>query len=452
MINTAHNYNFSTTFSNNKKKLSFGKITPKDTSEKHPLVIVTDSWWPYGSGVAVSTGNIAKSLTKKGFHVKIIAPQGIVDNFDEPKEKVDFSQGFDHLRSDFVYNGDLAVAFHPLKGNKNKEKMKNMLASLQPSAIYCATEWPLGQIMANTLNDKNIPYMSSYLTKWPELVQKHLSVPLFKSIVTDFFRNFHDKAPKVMVTTPSMKQELIDIGVKPGKTEDIVVIPRGVDLKLFNPDLKDNEFEFIDLHTANSASKKDGDVIIGYVGRVSREKNIEELLNLSENKDLRINNGNYKVVIVGQAATQEYLDELREQYPRAIFTGYKKGKDLASHFANMDVFAFPSRWDTFGIVQLEALSCGTPVAAHNVTGPKDIIGGKNVGYLEEDLGEAIAKTLSENQDSLRKRCRQFIETNYSWDKTADMIAENLEPINPKKLKKALRPVEKENYKERLSDL
>lgn len=416
------------------KKPAFGKITPEDTKDR-PILIISDSWWPHRCGVTTATSNIAESLVKKNFRVNVLAPQGLItDDFTENAEKCrspHHPDGFRGETSKVLYGGNLKVSIAPY----NRKRMKKMLAESNPAAIYCTVEFPLGTSLKNLLKDKDVPYMTSYLTKWPEYFEKRTGSKTIKEAVKGYLKNFHNLASKVMVTTKTMKQELTEMGVK---KEKLVVIPRGVDLKRFNPDKRDKNFEFIDFNNPDKKiSGQNGDIIIGYVGRISAEKNIEELLELSRNKDNRINGGNYKVVIIGQGDPAGYVEKLEEKYPDAIFTGYKKGDELAKHYANMDVFAFPSKWDTFGIVQLESLACGTPVAAHDEPGPRDVVGGKDVGYLEDDLSDAIVKTLRENQSSLRARCRSFIENNYSWEKTAEQLAENLDKIDENKLKNAL---------------
>ena len=416
------------------KTPAFGAITAADTSEKRPLVIISDLWWPHTSGVVVSTANIAKSLKNKGYHVKVISPDGITDNFDEKCPKSNDGSCFKYIKSDLLYGGDLHFCIDI--GNKNKEKLRKMLVKLKPIAIYNTTEGSLGLHLNKILENKDIPYMTSYLTNWTDYVNKRVKIcsNFVRIEVSQFLKNFHNKPSKVMVTTPTMKKELLKIGIKRDKPDNIVIIPRGVDLNLFKPDLRDEKFTFVDSQNSRkTASRKGMKVIIGYVGRVSVEKNLDELLELTKTKDKKINNGNYKIVIIGKPTDDEYLNNLRIKYPNAIFTGPKSGEELAKHYANLDVFAFPSTVDTFGVVQLEALACGTPVAAHDVQGPKDIIGGKNVGSLNEDLSQAISNLLNQDQDLLRKNCREFVEKNYSWDKTADLIAANLDKIDEKKL-------------------
>jgi|GEM_PF-3277411 len=466
MINITQNKNQYQVKQNvlNFKKPAFGKIIQSDTKDR-PIVMVTDAWWPHICGPTKATSAIASTLAKKGYNVQVIAQQGkFSEDFSHKSEKAEsphHPDGFRGITSKKIYGKNLKVCIGPF----NEKRMRNMLAESNPSAVYCATEGPLGWYTKWSLNPEQtkISYMTSYLTSWPEYAEDNTKFWINKNLkrigldsnkltekipegakdfVSRALKKFHAAAPKVMVTTKTLKQDLTAKGID---EEKITIIPRGTHIDSYKPDLKDENFKFVDsANPEKNVSGKDGQLIIGYVGRVSPEKNIEELLKLSNEKDKRINKGNYKVVVVGPPSSDEYMKDLRKKYPEAIFTGPKK-EDLPEHYANMDIFAFPSLTDTFGIVLLEAMASGVPIAAHNVPGPADvldreIIGDETVGHLENDLGEAIAKTawdLEERPDEIRQNCVNCVTENYTWDKVADKFVDTLDMIDEKALQETL---------------
>lgn len=206
----------------------------------------------------------------------------------------------------------------------------------------------------------------------------------------------------MMVTTESMRDELLAKGFR-----NITAWARGVDTKLFTPDLRDEK-------TGVYAGLQRP--VFVNVGRVAVEKNIEGFLEL----DLPGTK-----VVVGDGPQ---LDALKKKYPAAVFTGPKYDEELARHFADADVFVFPSRTDTFGLVNLEAMACGTPVASFPVPGPKDIIGTSGAGAFDDDLRAASLACLAMD----RKVARAHAET-FSWKACAEDFVKNLEvPPQPER--------------------
>jgi glycosyltransferase involved in cell wall biosynthesis len=235
-----------------------------------------------------------------------------------------------------------------------------------------------------------VPYSSAYHTQFPEYVRARLPFPLRWSYA--ILRWFHGPAAACLVGTPHLKRLLEERGFR-----NVEIWPKGVDTGLFTP------------------AKRD---VLGYplpvflyVGRIAVEKNIEAFLKL----DLP----GTKILIGGGPS----LEKLRLAYKDAVFLGPKVGLELARYYASADVFVFPSRTDTFGLVLLEALASGTPVAAYPVTGPLDVIGSAPVGVLDEDLRTAALRALDVSRDS----CREYA-LNFTWAKSTDAFLAHLPMI------------------------
>ena len=205
-------------------------------------------------------------------------------------------------------------------------------------------------------------------------------------------RWFHAKSEAVMVATESLKKELIDHSF-----DNITMWTRGVDVDLFNPDRPKV------IHEQKP--------VLLYAGRLAVEKNINAFL------ELKFDCVKY-VVGIGPD-----LQTLRKKYPEVKFVGRKSGEELASYYASADVFVFPSKTDTFGLVMLEALSCGVPVAAYPVTGPVDVIGKSGVGVLHNKLEVAVMEALN----IPKTKCREYA-LNYSWTTVAKIFVDNLAKI------------------------
>lgn len=256
-----------------------------------------------------------------------------------------------------------------------------------PQAIHIATEGPLGLMMRRLCRQRRYPFTTSFHTRFPEYVHARWSVPLRWSY--RFLRWFHSAASRTMVSTPSVESSLQSWGFT-----RLSRWSRGVDTQLFRPRDKD----FFPYPRPISL----------YVGRVAVEKSVEDFL--------RLELPGTKVVV----GDGPQLPELKARYPSTVFTGAKRGEELARHFAAADVFVFPSRTDTFGLVLLEALASGVPVAAYPVSGPQDVVGDAPVGCLHEDLHTAIARALAIPPE----RCEAFAQ-GYSWDSSARQFLGNL---------------------------
>ena len=276
-----------------------------------------------------------------------------------------------------------------------KKDIEARFKAFEPEAIHIATEGTLGQAARSICRKWKLPFTTSYHTKFPEYVNARFPfIPL--SFGYSFMRRFHNSGNRLMVATPSMRDDLEKRGFN-----NITPWARGVDTELFHPDKRGIE--------GGVYKDIEGPVFL-YVGRIAVEKNLEAFLDL----DLP-----GKKVLVGPGPQ---LEELKARYPDAIFPGPKSGEELARYFADADVFVFPSLTDTFGLVILEAMATGTPVAAYLAPGPKDLIPGSNAGWASDDLHEACMKSL----EMKREDCRTYAE-GFSWKSCAEEFVRNLKP-------------------------
>jgi len=270
-----------------------------------------------------------------------------------------------------------------------RRRLEQLIIDFAPHAIHIATEGPLGWAARAICLRRGFAFTSSYHTAFPEYLAKRLPIPL--SLSYAMLRRFHSASSAVMVATASVSTCLTERGFG-----NLRRWTRGVDTELFRPRSK----AFIDAPRPISIC----------VGRVAVEKNIEAFLSLD------IPGTKYVVGGGPQLAT------LQKRYPQVRFVGPRHGEELASYFAAADVFVFPSRTDTFGLVLLEALACGVPVAAYPVAGPLDVIGDADVGVLDEDLAQAVAQALEIDPG----RCRDFA-LNHSWQAAARQFLSNVRP-------------------------
>lgn len=268
----------------------------------------------------------------------------------------------------------------------NPWKVSYYIEKYNPDYIHIATEGPIGFFAMLHCEKKKYNFTSSYHTKTPEYIKSRIKLfPL--ELGYWFLRRLHKNSKRTLVTTESMKNELIEREFK-----NLIVWGRGVNTTIFN----------------DSSRKKSNINRLLYVGRISKEKNIEEFLNL---------NLNAEKIVVGDGPQRK---ELEEKYPNVRFVGYKHGAELAEYYSNAEVFVFPSYTDTFGIVMLEAIACGTPVVAHDVTGPKDCILNGKSGILSDDLNCAVCKAMLLDRENIK----QIGQMN-TWDKCTDIFQNNL---------------------------
>lgn len=327
------------------------------------ILIITDNLPEQINGVVTTYTNIETCAVLDGYKFVVLHP-GWFSYIDCPK-----------------YN-EVKLAYPRNMGKK--------IAEIAPDYIHIATEGPLGVWARKYLSLCNIRHNTAYHTKFPEGLKKLFGIP--EKFTWHFVRWFHKHSGKVLTTTDSMVQELQAHGFK-GK-----VIPwtRGVDRDIFTPNLREN-----------LPSK-----YLLCVSRVSKEKNLEDFLNLDY--------PGYQKIMVGDGPM---LETYKKQYPDVTFTGFKTGVDLARYYANADVFVFPSKWETFGIVMIESMACGTPVAAYNCQGPKDVIDQGVTGFMVEEfegLSVAVDKCLTINRDDVYR-----VSHRWSWQRAWEIFRDNL---------------------------
>lgn len=333
------------------------------------LLIASDAWHPQINGVAHTFGNTIEILQAMGHHVDIIAP---------------------HLFTTMpcpTYP-EIPLALWPGK------KISHLLDTLQPDAIHIATEGPVGIATRRACVRKNLQFTTSFHTKFPEYIEARFRIPA--SVIYRMVRWFHRPAIRVFVTTESVRRELVARGFR----NELPIWSRGVDTDLFRP--------------RDKAFLSHPRPIALFVGRVAVEKNLEAFLQLEL--------AGTKVV-VGDGPQRR---ELEKRFPEAVFAGQQTGETLSRYFAAADVFVFPSRTDTFGLVMLEALACGVPVAAYPVPGPIDIIGEhQKIGRVDPDLATAIHHALQCDPED----CRAFA-LRFSWRSTVEQFLTHLAPVTP----------------------
>ena len=339
------------------------------------LVIVTDTWHPQVNGVVTCIENILPSLEKNGFEVTIIHP------------------GLFWTVPLFFYP-EIRLSPIPYR------KMKKMIEELAPDYIHIITEGPLGLSARILCQQKEWKFTTSYHTNFSQYIQMRIG-PLFGT-VNAYITWFHNAGSTTMVGTDSLKKELSEYGVK-----NISIWPLGVDTKRFtkNEDITHMPEEIKNLPRP----------IFAYFGRVAVEKNIEEFLQLALPGTK---------LVIGEGPQQE---SLQEKYPDTMFTGYKQGQDLIDWLSHCNVLVFPSLTDTFGLVIIEALAMGIPVAAHNVTGPKDIISDGVDGCLGENLAQAATQCLTLDPSACRQKAMQ-----YSWEHSTEQFMRHLLPAHEPK--------------------
>jgi glycosyltransferase involved in cell wall biosynthesis len=331
------------------------------------ILIATDAWHPQVNGVVRTLTSLARSASALGAEIHFLTPEGF------PSLAVP------------TYPG-LRVAM------PNRRVVASRIDALAPDAIHIATEGPMGWAVRAYCRRRKLAFTTSYTTRFPEYIAVRTMIPA--AVGYAVLRHFHAAAAMTMVATASLRQELSARGFK-----KLGTWTRGVDTELFNPEVRAE----LDLPRP----------IFMTVGRVAVEKNLDAFLAL----DLPGSK-----VVIGDGPQRS---ELQRRYPSARFLGEKTGQDLTCHIAAADVFVFPSLTDTFGVVQLEALACGTPVAAFPVTGPLDVIADHPIGALDSNLKLACLRALQVS----RAACRQFALEN-SWDNSARQFIGNLTALQP----------------------
>jgi len=330
------------------------------------ILVATDAWEPQVNGVVRTLKSLANAVRKFDAAITFLTPDGF------PSVAVP------------TYPGLRCALPRP-------REVAQRIERVAPDAIHIATEGPIGAVVRQYCVKRGLPFTTSYTTRFPEYIAARVPIPEAWSYAV--LRYFHAAARVTMVSTPSLMAELAGRGFK-----NLGMWTRGVDTDLFRPE------RALDLGLPRP--------IFATVGRVAVEKNLAAFLAL----DLP----GSKVVI----GTGPEEAELRRRFPEAVFLGALKDERLAAHLAAADVFVFPSLTDTFGVVQLEALACGVPVAAYPVTGPRDVIADHPIGVLNEDLRIACLEALNVS----RTACREYALTR-SWETSAKQFITHLRRIS-----------------------
>ena len=331
------------------------------------ILIVTDAWYPQVNGVVRTLDETSKKIKKLGHEVKLITPEGFltIPCPTYPEIKLSLFPG---------------------------AKVSSMIRDFNPDCLHISTEGPLGLAARGYASRNGLAFTSAYHTRFPEYVYARTKLPL--KITYSFLRWFHNRSELVMVPTEEVKKDLIKHKI--GKPK---IWSRGVDLDIFKP---------------KKGRRKNKNPILLNVGRVAVEKNLEEFLKI----DLP-----YEKWVVGDGPA---FKELKKKYPKVIFHGAKSKEELEYYYNKADVFVFPSKTDTFGLVLLEAMACGLPVAAFPVSGPLDVIGNSNAGILNSNLKEACKKALLIPRKVPREYAKKF-----SWESTSKTFESYLVSIRDK---------------------
>lgn len=332
------------------------------------ILLVTDAWRPQVNGVVTCYERIVPLLEKRGHEITIIHP-GL----------------FRTIR--LFFYPEVRLSFFP------KRSLRKMFERIAPDAVHIAVNGPLGLAARAICREKNVPFTTCYHTHFAMYLTAR-GLGFLEPLAYAFLRKFHNSGTRTMVATGSLKQELEKHGFK-----NLVLWPLGVDTEMFtrNP--------------SPSLPPLPSPVFV-YFGRVAIEKNLDEFLDA----DLPGTK-----LIIGDGPDRTRLE--KKYTGKARFVGYKKGKELVEWLSLCDVFVFPSRTDTFGLVIVEALASGLPVAAHDCMGPRDIISEGVDGFLSEDLQSAARKCLSLDRGMCRKKALA-----YSWERSTAAFEEALVPI------------------------
>jgi len=325
------------------------------------ILVATDAWHPQVNGVVRTLTNMAEAARAFGVEISFLTPQSF-RTFAMPS--------YPDLRLALPYQAKIA----------------RLIAEARPDSIHIATEGPIGLLVRRYCRKNQLPFTTSFHTRFPEYISARLPIP--EPWIWRALRAFHGPSQAVMAATPALASELRGRGFR-----NVVLWPRGVDAGQFHP-------RAADLGLPRP--------VFLCVGRVAVEKNLEAFLDL----DLPGTK-----VIVGDGPARAALTR---KYPQAVFLGARQGKELAEAYAAADVFVFPSKTDTFGLVLLEALASGLPVAAFPVTGPRDVIGNEPVGALNDDLRIACLTAVTISPQA----CLAFA-ARHTWEASARAFVENI---------------------------
>jgi len=328
--------------------------------------------------ILIITDNIPEQINGVVTTYKNIEPYALRDGYT-----IDYIHPGRYRYIDLPFYNEVKVAI--------PRDMGQEIQKIRPDYIHIATEGPIGVFARRHLAVSGLRYNTAYHTKFPEALKKMLHIPEF--ITWPLIRWFHAKSNKVLTTTPSMVKQLRSKGFG----DNVVPWTRGVDRDQFFP--------------LQYRSERKVPVLL-CVSRVSEEKNLEEFYEMDFGECVKV-----------QVGDGTMLETHKKKYPDVQFVGAKRGAGLVRHYQEADVFVFPSRWDTFGIVMIEAMACGTPVAAYPTQGPVDVIEQGVTGYMDEDLVTATKQALTLDRNAVYNN-----STNWSWEEAWHIFRDNLVKI------------------------
>jgi len=344
------------------------------------ILIISDAWKPQLNGVVRTYEYLMTHLQEQGHDVKIIGPDAFPARFKLP--------GY----------AEIELAVMPYR------RLAAMIDAYRPDTIHIATEAPLGRAARRYCLKHGLHYTSCYHTHFPDYIAKRLSkyLPLLynpvRNMAISSLRKFHNTSSCLMVATQSLEDDLKSWHF----TAPMHHVTRGVLTHIFKPAEKTR---FTSLKTP----------VALYVGRVAIEKNIHAFADM-------VWDGSK--VIVGDGPS---LSSLKQRYSDIHFAGRQMGDDLAAHYNSADIFVFPSKTDTFGMVLVEALACGLPIAAYDVTGPKDIVTEPFLGALTHDnLAEAATQALARKEDSDKRIAH--VHTHFTWETATQQFLDGCIPV------------------------
>ena len=324
------------------------------------ILIITDNLKDQINGVVTTYTNIEACALLDGYSVVYITP-GDFRYFDCP--------GYNEVK----------IAYPRQMGKK--------IEALSPDYIHIATEGPIGLSARKYLSKHNLRYNTAYHTKFPEGLRALFGIP--EALTWPLVRWFHKHSGKVLTTTDTMVKELQAHGFD----GDIIPWTRGVDRSIFYPSQRNNNDR----------------LTLVCVSRVSKEKNLEEFFTLDYP-------GAHKIMV----GDGPMLEEYKAEYPNVEFVGAKRGQELGDYYRMADVFVFPSRWETFGLVMIEAMACGTPVAAYPCQGPLDVIDEGITGCMNDELKQAVKDALMLDRQKVWEGSARW-----TWENAWQIFRDNL---------------------------
>jgi glycosyltransferase involved in cell wall biosynthesis len=329
------------------------------------ILLATDAWHPQVNGVVRTWETSIRHLQRRGHEVSVLEPSQF-PSVPAPR--------YPEIRL----------------GYPRRRTVERTLREFRPDVVHIATEGPVGLGIRAACRRHRFRFTTSYHSKFPEFLNHLLHVPV--GWTYRYMRWFHSASSGVFVSTPALEAELAGHGFRNMRRWS-----RGIDLSLFRPYPKSWTYPR---------------PVALYAGRVSREKNLEAFLSIDAPGTK---------VVVGDGPIRETL---AAKYPKAVFLGYRSGAALAEAYSNADVFVFPSTTDTFGLVMIEAMACGVPVAAYPVVGPVDVVTAPGVGALNADLATAMAEALRTGD---RVACVRHAGT-FSWETCTDQLLAGFLPV------------------------